>query len=283
MIEDERTQTSTAATLPTIALLGEFSAGKSTLANILLGATRSPVRVTATQAPPIWYVSGSGLPVHISADGTETTLPDLCIDDLSLQDTRAVRVSVPTDALSRFSLLDMPGSSDPNMSSDLWDALLPLADIVIWCTPATQAWRQSEAAVWDMVPEALQHRSLLLLTRIDKVASPSDRARIAKRVQRETDGLFRAVLPVSLLKVGSSPAQCEASGMKQVMEALDQILSGKARSDHGVSEPAPAPGPEPTGQGAGILPRRVIARVDRSERRIVRRPPAEYRPEGQRT
>jgi hypothetical protein len=250
-----------------------------------LGATRSPVRVTATQAPPIWYVSGTGLPTHIAADGTETQLPDMSLEDLSLQDTRAVRVPVQAEALGRFSLLDMPGSSDPNMSPDIWDALLPLADIVIWCTPATQAWRQSEAAVWDMVPEALQRRSLLLLTRIDKVASPSDRTRIAARVARETDGLFHAVLPVSLLQVGTPPALCEVSGMKQVMQALDDILSGTQEAEHSVPEPAraaaPTVVPETVEQRAGIVPRRVIVRTDGAERRVVRRPRDDGQPEGQ--
>jgi GTPase Era involved in 16S rRNA processing len=41
-----------------VAILGEFSSGKSTLANVLLGRVSSPVRVTATQVPPIWYTHG---------------------------------------------------------------------------------------------------------------------------------------------------------------------------------------------------------------------------------
>lgn len=265
------------AKLPMIALLGEFSAGKSTLANILLGATRSPVRVTATQAPPIWYVSGTSLPVHVAADGTETELPNTSLDDLQLHDTRSVRVSVQAEILDRLTLLDMPGSSDPNMSSEIWDTLLPLADIVIWCTPATQAWRQSEAAVWDMVPEDLQSRSLLLLTRIDKVAQPSDRDRIVSRVQREAGDLFRAVLPVSLLDVSNPPARCEASGMKQVLQALDGILSGTATEDNVAPCTVSITAPDDAGQIERIVPRRVSAQVSGSDRRVLRRPRAEDR------
>lgn len=254
---------------PRVALLGEFSAGKSTLANILLGVARSPVRVTATQAPPIWYVHGDGPPVRVTTEGEECPL-DGDIDGVPLAETRAIRVPMSASLLERCDLLDMPGSSDPNMSLDAWDSLLPLADIVIWCTPATQAWRQSEAAIWDVLPTELKLRSLLLLTRIDKVARPEDRARLIRRVERETDGLFRAVLPVSLVQVGQSPADCRSSGMAKVIAGLDDILA------HPIAQP-PTPNnasdleiensPAVHGARCTIVPRRVAATGSRTIRR----------------
>ncbi len=267
--DDDTTDPARADGLPTLALLGEFSAGKSTLANVLLGAEQSTVRVTATQAPPIWYVFGTGLPIHISTDGTETELTSRSMGDLSLSDTRAVRVFVNADILQGMTILDMPGSSDPNMSPDVWDALLPLVDIVIWCTPSTQAWRQSEAAIWDMVPERLHQKSLLLLTRMDKVAPSSNRTRIKDRVVRETNGLFRAVLPVSLLDVGASPADCEVSGLKQVMSALSDVLNG-APVDRSAptNDVTPVAGPSPP---RPVVPRRVAVQCDQPHRRILRR------------
>lgn len=212
---------------PRIALLGEFSAGKSTLANALLGQDRSPVRVTATQVPPIWYIAGSGDPVHLATDGTETTVAPDEVGQIPLLGTRAVRVFLGSDLLDAVDLIDMPGSSDPNMSGDIWDALLPLADIVLWCTPASQAWRQSEAAIWEGVPEALQARSLLLLTRIDTVRSETDRARLLSRVRRETNGQFRAVLPVSpmlALEAGEDADLQRVSGLPQLMDMIAELV-----------------------------------------------------------
>ena len=58
-------------TRPVIALMGEFSAGKSTLANLLLGEGRSPVQVTATQLPPVWFSYGSEAPYKVDLDGNE--------------------------------------------------------------------------------------------------------------------------------------------------------------------------------------------------------------------
>jgi GTPase SAR1 family protein len=212
---------------PRIALLGEFSAGKSTLANALLGQVRSPVRATATQVPPIWYSAGSGDPVHLAEDGTETAISPDEVGQIPLLGTRAVRVFLDSNLLDAVDLIDMPGSSDPNMSGDIWDALLPLADIVLWCTPAAQAWRQSEAAIWEAVPEALQARSLLLLTRIDTVRNKTDRARLMSRVRRETNGQFHAVLPVSPLlamEAGADADLQKASGLPRLMDMIAELV-----------------------------------------------------------
>lgn len=210
-----------------ILLLGEFSAGKSTLANALLGQISSPMCVTATQVPPIWYSAGSGDPVRVASDGSETPLPRAELGAVPISGTRAIRVFLESDFLQAADLIDMPGSADPNMSADIWDAMLPLADFVLWCSPATQAWRKSEAALWETVPEALYERSLLLLTRIDKVPAAQDRARLIARVRRETRGLFRHVLtvsPLSALGAADDRDRCNASGLPDVKAAIAELL-----------------------------------------------------------
>lgn len=216
---------------PRLALLGEFSAGKSTLVNLLLGQAHSPIRVTATQMPPLWYCEGNGPPMRIGHDGQETPIEIAPGDQIgpgavAMDATRAVRVSLDATILKSFDIIDMPGSSDPNMSADVWDSLLPLADAVIWCTPATQAWRQSEAAIWEDVPPALHAQSILLLTRMDKVATPENRKRVLSRVIHETNGQFRYVLPVSLLEAQGGPSVPEtwtSSGMDVLEKCLMEV------------------------------------------------------------
>ena len=46
-------------------------------------------------------------------------------------------------------IADMPGVSDPSMQQQYWEDVVKTNDHVIWCTHATQAWRQSEAAIWN--------------------------------------------------------------------------------------------------------------------------------------
>ena len=225
---------------PRIALLGEFSAGKSTLVNLLMKAEKSPVRVTATQVPPIWYSHGTGQPIHIARDGTETELDSDDLTDLPLDDTRAVRVFVETDILELCDLIDMPGSSDPNMTPDIWDAMLPQADGAIWCSPATQAWRQSEAAIWDEVPPKLHRKSVLLLTRIDKVRSIEDRIRVHTRVHREAGQYFRGIYPVSLLQAQDAdddPDLWREAGMADFSDKLLEIVGEIENGEPEEAEP----------------------------------------------
>ena len=65
---------------PRVALMGEFSAGKSTLTNMLLGESPVPTRVTATRLPPVWISYGEPCAVCVGLDGSETEIDIADID-----------------------------------------------------------------------------------------------------------------------------------------------------------------------------------------------------------
>jgi hypothetical protein len=184
---------------PCIALMGEFSAGKSTLANLLIGQNLLPVQIVATQLPPVIVSFGDDAPFCVDFDGQKHPIDLHDLAAVSLDRFTHIQIFSTEDLLRQCDLIDMPGISDPNVSSEVWERMIDRADGVLWCSHATQAWRQSEAAVWAELPETLYQRSLLLLTRADKLCSQADRERVLRRVQKETAGLFRACLPISLL------------------------------------------------------------------------------------
>lgn len=213
---------------PCIALMGEFSAGKSTLANLLIGSDPLPVQVVATQLPPVCISHGDDAPYRVDLDGDRhpVDLNDLSPSDLV--ETAYLRIFCVEDILQQCDLLDMPGISDPNMSSEVWERMLPKADGVLWCSHATQAWRQSEAAVWAEMSEDLHRRSLLLLTRIDKLRTVEDRERVLRRVRKETKGLFAECLPISLLLATQEQSDYDLwlqSGAKEFAASLVRLLS----------------------------------------------------------
>lgn len=217
---------------PRVALMGEFSAGKSTLSNLLIGRPALPVNVTATQLPPVWMSYGHEPSYKIGLDGVEYEV-DEKFSGVSVRDTRCVRIFLESKFLKNCDLIDMPGISDPNMDAEVWQRVIGEADIVIWCSHATQAWRQSEAAVWSTLPRELYDRSLLLLTRMDRILSERDRVRVVKRVQSETQGMFRQVLPVSLIQAVEARGDEEAwaaSGADDLVRALigltDEVATG---------------------------------------------------------
>lgn len=215
---------------PRLALMGEFSAGKSTLSNLLLGADPLPVKVTATRLPPVWITYGDNSAMREDLDGNMIAIDISQLDNVQLEETHAIHLTLKAEILRLCDLIDMPGISDPNMAPEIWQAAIGEADHVIWCSHATQAWRQSEAAVWESLPERLREESLLLLTRFDKILSDRDRTRVLTRVRRETKGLFRELFPISLteaLAAADNRETWDHSGAEPFVKCLIDLLMNR--------------------------------------------------------
>lgn len=240
---------------PRIALMGEFSAGKSTLCNLLMNMRALPEKVTATRIAPVWMTKSPGQHMRVTTDGTEEPV---ALDDLGsvpFQDTLYIRLCLEADILDHCDFIDFPGISDPNMDPEVWERMLGEADAVIWLTHATQAWRQSEAAVWDIVPEEVRAKSILLATRFDKVVSEQDRARVMHRLNKEAGPHFDKVFPISLTDAMASRndyTKWTNSGATALMDHLTDMIAGLATQTAAppVATPdtqdAPVPAPAPT-------------------------------------
>lgn len=211
---------------PRIALMGEFSAGKSTLCNFLLGERALLEKVTATRVPPVWMTWGDADPVRVTHDRKEEPISLDDLENISLDETRYVGMQFQADILKKCDLLDLPGISDPNMSSDVWETMLEEVDAIVWCTHATQSWRQSEAGVWQMIPEDIRRKSLLLITKFDKIGSERDQQRILSRLNHEVGDGFGGIFPISLLKAMRAEKGDEdwvASGAEAFLNKLHEI------------------------------------------------------------
>lgn len=223
-----------------LAFMGEFSAGKSTLSKLFLGNAPLPVQVTATRLPPVWMSYGEEAAFAVGHDGTETPIDVSDLEAVCLEETRLIRLFSRSETLEICDLIDMPGISDPSMSSDVWKSVLDEVDCVVWCTLATQAWRQSEAAAWEMISERTNGDNILLVTQVDKLRSERDTERVMARIRKETEGLFKAVYPISILdaiNAGDDFAKWQASGAAEFVDhVVDLLLNSSARRE-GVSEP----------------------------------------------
>ncbi len=205
-----------------VAILGEFSAGKSTLINLITGGQTLRTQVTATQMPAIWMSHGRQAPYRVDLDGSETPIDFNDRSSISVSDTAYIRMFMQTPVLELCDLIDTPGNSDPNIPPIAWERIAEIADVAIWCSSSTQAWRQSEVAAWSEVPESLRENSILLLTRADKLTSETDREKVLKRVKREAGDMFGTVHMASLLNLESvQPAFRDMVGMCRRVNAAE--------------------------------------------------------------
>ncbi|CUH46856.1 dynamin family protein [Ruegeria atlantica] len=222
---------------PIFALMGEFSAGKSTLMNFLLRSHTLPTQVTATQLPPVWFSWGKQSAYVQRHDGTRENIELDALESVGVNDAQFVRIFLESDILEAVDLIDTPGISDPKISTDVWRRAVGQANGVLWCTHATQAWRETERATWVALPERLQHKSLLLVTRADTLGT-KDRQKVLRRVNREAGHLFNRSILFSARdaitardKSGDAEMWGRSGGGKMVdsfLEITEQIMDNRA-------------------------------------------------------
>ncbi|WP_210092906.1 dynamin family protein [Ruegeria sp. HKCCSP346] len=222
---------------PVFALMGEFSAGKSTLMNFLLRTQTLPTQVTATQLPPVWFSWGNQAPYIKRHDGSTEPIELDQLETVGVNDAQFIRIFLEADILEAVDLIDTPGISDPKISTDVWQRAVGQANGVLWCTHATQAWRETERATWVSLPERLQHNSLLLVTRADAL-SLKDRQKVLRRVNREAGHLFNRSILFSARdaitardKTGDAEMWSRSGGGKMIdsfLEITEQIMDNRA-------------------------------------------------------
>lgn len=224
---------------PVFALMGEFSAGKSTLMNFLLRKQALPTQVTATQLPPIWFSWGNK-PAYVKRhDGTTEPIELDQLNAVGVDYAQFIRIYLEADILEAVDLIDTPGISDPKISTDVWRRAVGQANGVLWCTHSTQAWRETERATWVSLPERLQQNSLLLVTRADAL-SQKDRQKVLRRVNREAGHLFNRSILFSARdailardKTGDAEMWTRSGGGKMVdsfLEITEQIMDARAEN-----------------------------------------------------
>jgi ribosome biogenesis GTPase A len=148
----------------TVVVMGEFSAGKSSFLNRLLGTDALPVAIlpkTATITRLVYGAAGAAGPVEIDrevADGIETTtishqnfaelqraakLHDIAVAQ-DLARIREVRVFLDEPLLTRLQLVDTPGFNHDQAMDNRTLGILDSADLVLWITDALQPAKQTE-------------------------------------------------------------------------------------------------------------------------------------------
>jgi GTPase Era involved in 16S rRNA processing len=185
----------TAARPLRVAVTGEFGAGKTSLINALLGGEILPAGVVVRTR--LITVIGFAPRRRATVETAERRRIAIPWTSLSCPPpaARRLHVGLPLARLARLRLIDAPGlgQGDWEMEQRTLRAC-SRADIVVWCTPAVQAWKASEQRAWLGLSERVRRSGILAVTFSDAVTAPGDAERLLARLTAEAGPLFDEIV-----------------------------------------------------------------------------------------
>ncbi len=146
--------------------------------------------------------------------------------------SKLIEVSLPLDVLRRIEFVEVRALPEDNTVTPATIAFRQV-DISLWCTLATQAWKESEAASWRRIPLVHRQSALMLVTYKDAVQDRNDEVKILERLRRATPTMFNDILLVSLKDAVASllspdPQDADelraVSNIDKVEEALTALI-----------------------------------------------------------
>lgn len=189
----------------TIAIMGEFSAGKSTFVNALLGEAVAPMGVlpTTNTINVFRRGTGRGARVHyrdgsistVTADELDPYLRNL--DDSEANRVRHLEIDRVGERMGDAAVVDTPGlNALDEYHEKVARAFIEEADAVVWIFSATQGGTATEAGILGELREG-GRKVLGVLNKVDTLDSEADRDELANYLREQLGEVLVGVLPLS--------------------------------------------------------------------------------------
>ena len=217
-----------------VVLLGEFSSGKTTLANVMLGQELLPTGSTPVTAALVELVKGSSLRTFVQKSGKEE-LEEIPVLEVSsyisgkeASSVERVVIEVPESKFipHHFKIVDTPGlSSLDEVSEKITLGYLPFCDVALIVLDANQGGLTHSLLRFlkeKLVVEIDSDRIFFLVNKIDTI-SPEEVEKIVEEVRKAVSEVIPEpiVLPLSALMALKGDYQ------KSGFETLEKLLQEK--------------------------------------------------------
>lgn len=218
LIERLRSVEESLDNLFSLVFIGEFSTGKSSVINALLGEDVLPEGITPT-TDEITIIR------HDDAGGESI-------------ENGVHYISVPQDRLKGIFLVDTPGTNVTiEQHEKITREFIPKADIVFFVIGAERAVTGSEAKLIQFVKDEWLKNIVFLLNKIDIARDDAELEKLLQHTSRELErafGIKPHIIPVSArlardAKLSGDSALAEKSGFGRLEEYIFRTLSEEER------------------------------------------------------
>lgn len=226
----------------TIAVMGEFSSGKSTFVNALLGEVVAPMGVLPTTTTINFFRRGptGGARVHYR-DGSISTVARgevhtflRGLDDVAASRVRHMEIERTSARMGEAAVVDTPGlNALDGFHERVAREFVDEADAIIWIFSATRGGAASEAGVLKSM-RADGRQVLGVLNKVDTL-DPEERAELTDYLKQQFGDVLLDIIPVCAsdaleLRTGAAdPSARHDDPFRAVEDALEKHFLAHAR------------------------------------------------------
>ena len=213
-----------------VAVIGQFSSGKSTFLNALLGAAILPSGITPVTAKVCELAFGDELALEVHyKNGLVLHRPVGYLAEVDSMENEKIahyRLLAPLPLLKEVSFIDTPGFNSQNESdTDTTNNLLAKVDGIIWLSLIDNVGKSSEKEVLQKHLQRYANKSLCVLNQKDRLKNDEEIATSLDYARKAFEGFFDEVVAISAR--GALEGRAD-SNINAVMDFINDKLRGQA-------------------------------------------------------
>lgn len=176
-----------------IVVAGEFESGKSSVINAMLRDAVLPCNPGLVSRPTIRITHSPTKSIDAEDRMGSSYSPRALTELLDHESIAICNVRVPLGLMAGVEIVEVPFHHEGGISENDLEVIGD-ADLIIWVTIASQAWRLSEQTIIEGLPYHARDRSILAISRADKLRTGADLDKIETRLQQDASRFFSEIV-----------------------------------------------------------------------------------------
>ena len=220
-----------------IAIIGQFSSGKSTFLNALLGQDILPTGITPITSKVCKICYGEDYILEILyKDGHKVLQNVEFLKSLTREKSQNIEsfcLYVPVPLLKNINFLDTPGFNSQN-DEDTFVAnkILEGVDGIIWLTLIDNAGKNSEKMLLREMMNRYGQKSLCVLNQKDRLRDEREIEVSVNYAKEAFDGMFGSVIPISARNALKARLNTKEKILSDGMDSLCKNLEGLKKEEN---------------------------------------------------